>query len=110
MLVGADRQPNEPALQRCVQFAHQVADVRLVVQLLHFKKGERIITKGEKGNVLYIIKSGTGTLWTTCHFYRWGNHVYLLVVCSDAGDGNTMESVRISVRHKSSLAIADGVD
>ncbi|OQR90836.1 cAMP-dependent protein kinase catalytic subunit [Achlya hypogyna] len=65
-----------PLLQELTD--NQMSQLSDVVQLLHFKKGERIITKGEKGNVLYIIKTGT-------------------VVCSDAGDGtNTMESIRIS--------------
>ncbi|OQS05517.1 cAMP-dependent protein kinase catalytic subunit [Thraustotheca clavata] len=67
---------NVPLLQELTD--NQMSQLANVVQLVHFKKGERIITKGEKGNVLYIVKSGT-------------------VVCSDAGDGTTtMESIRIS--------------
>ncbi|ETV90376.1 AGC/PKA protein kinase [Aphanomyces invadans] len=68
---------------RNVPLLHELTDSQMsqlanVVQMLHFKQGERIITKGEKGNVLYIIKTGT-------------------VVCSDAGDGvKTVENVRIS--------------
>ncbi|KAF0699346.1 Aste57867_10062 [Aphanomyces stellatus] len=67
---------NVPLLQELTD--NQMSQLANVVQMVAFKQGERIITKGEKGNVLYIIKSGT-------------------VVCSDAGDASkAVESVRIS--------------
>jgi serine/threonine protein kinase/CRP-like cAMP-binding protein len=37
----------------------QLGQIAEVAQLVHFSKGERIIQKGERGNVLYIIKSGS---------------------------------------------------
>ncbi|CAK4090760.1 unnamed protein product [Aphanomyces euteiches] len=67
---------NVPLLQELTD--NQMSQLANVVQMVQFKQGERIITKGEKGNVLYIIKSGT-------------------VVCSGAGDTNrAVEDVRIS--------------
>ncbi|GAB9477453.1 hypothetical protein Gpo141_00014529, partial [Globisporangium polare] len=55
----------------------QLSQLAEAAQIVTFTKGERIIKKGERGNVLYIIKTGT-------------------VVCSDVGDGRGMESVRLS--------------
>ncbi|TYZ66629.1 hypothetical protein PybrP1_002243, partial [[Pythium] brassicae (nom. inval.)] len=69
------------ALQK-VELLRQLTDAQLrqlaeAAQIVTFAKGERIVKKGERGNVLYIIKTGT-------------------VVCSDVGDGRGMESVRLS--------------
>ncbi|KAJ0410103.1 hypothetical protein ATCC90586_001588 [Pythium insidiosum] len=55
----------------------QLGQLAEAAQIVSFAKGERIIKKGERGNVLYIIKSGT-------------------VVCSDAGDVREMEALRLS--------------
>jgi CRP-like cAMP-binding protein len=52
----------------------QLGQLAEAAQIVAFAKGERIIKKGERGNVLYIIKSGT-------------------VVCSDAGN---MDALRLS--------------
>ncbi|RLN20850.1 hypothetical protein BBJ28_00001007 [Nothophytophthora sp. Chile5] len=52
----------------------QLSQLAEAAQIVKFSKGERIIKKGERGNVLYIIKNGA-------------------VVCSDAGD---MESLRLT--------------
>ncbi|TMW66433.1 hypothetical protein Poli38472_004198 [Pythium oligandrum] len=55
----------------------QLGQLAEAAQIVSFSKGERIIKKGERGNVLYIIKTGT-------------------VVCSDAGDARGMEALRLT--------------
>lgn len=52
----------------------QLSQLAEAAQIVSFAKGERIIKKGDRGNVLYIIKNGS-------------------VVCSDAGDA---ESLRLT--------------
>uniref|UniRef100_K3WYS5 Cyclic nucleotide-binding domain-containing protein n=1 Tax=Globisporangium ultimum (strain ATCC 200006 / CBS 805.95 / DAOM BR144) TaxID=431595 RepID=K3WYS5_GLOUD len=70
------------ALQK-VELLKPLTDAQLVqlaeaAQIVTFKKGERIIKKGERGNVLYIIKKGT-------------------VDCTDMGDAvRGRESLRLS--------------
>ena len=39
----------------------QLSDLANVVQTVHFNAGERIINKGDPGNVLYILKTGSVT-------------------------------------------------
>jgi CRP-like cAMP-binding protein len=56
---------------------HQLSQLAEAAQFVKFSKGDRIIKKGERGNVLYIIKSGA-------------------VVCTDVGDSHRMESIRLS--------------
>ncbi|KAI9999158.1 hypothetical protein PInf_003976 [Phytophthora infestans] len=67
---------------RKVSLLYALTDTQLnqlaeAAQFVKFTKGERIIKKGERGNVLYIIKSGA-------------------VVCTDVGDSHRMESVRLT--------------
>lgn len=52
----------------------QLSQLAEAAQIVLFDKGKRIINKGDRGNVLYIIKSGS-------------------VICSDAGDA---ESLRLT--------------
>ncbi|KAG7401788.1 hypothetical protein PHYBOEH_010251 [Phytophthora boehmeriae] len=54
----------------------QLSQLAEAAQFVKFTKGDRIIKKGDRGNVLYIIKSGA-------------------VLCTDVGDGHRMESVRL---------------
>lgn len=54
----------------------QIGQLAEAAQFVSFKNGERIINKGEQGNVLYIIKSGC-------------------VVCSDAGKEGGLEDVKL---------------
>ncbi|RLN60743.1 hypothetical protein BBJ29_007141 [Phytophthora kernoviae] len=54
----------------------QLSQLAEAAQFVKFTKGDRIIKKGDRGNVLYIIKSG-------------------VVLCTDVGDGHRMESVRL---------------
>ncbi|RHY29087.1 hypothetical protein DYB32_005442, partial [Aphanomyces invadans] len=69
----------EDQLDECKKFLRNVP--LLHVRSLAFALDTLVYEHGEKGNVLYIIKTGT-------------------VVCSDAGDGvKTVENVRISVPH-----------
>ncbi|KAG2868178.1 hypothetical protein PC129_g18198 [Phytophthora cactorum] len=67
---------------RKVSLLYALTDTQLnqlaeAAQFVKFTKGDRIIKKGERGNVLYIIKSGA-------------------VVCTDVGDSHRMESVRLT--------------
>ncbi|KUF97244.1 hypothetical protein AM588_10011330 [Phytophthora nicotianae] len=67
---------------RNVSILHALTDTQLnqlaeAAQFVKFTKGDRIIKKGERGNVLYIIKSGA-------------------VICTDVGDSHRMESVRLT--------------
>ncbi|KAG6622913.1 AGC/PKA protein kinase [Phytophthora cinnamomi] len=67
---------------RKVSLLHALTETQLsqlaeAAQFVKFAKGDRIIKKGERGNVLYIIKSGA-------------------VVCTDVGDSHRMESVRLT--------------
>lgn len=55
----------------------QMGQLAEAAQIVTFTKGERIIKKGERGNVLYIIKNGT-------------------VVCTDVGNARGLESLRLS--------------
>lgn len=54
----------------------QLSQLAAAAQFVKFAKGEQIIKKGERGNVLYIIKSG-------------------VVICTDVGDSHRMESLRL---------------
>ncbi|KAH7492064.1 cGMP-dependent protein kinase [Phytophthora ramorum] len=67
---------------RKVSLLHALTETQLsqlaeASQFVKFAKGDRIIKKGERGNVLYIIKSGA-------------------VICTDVGDSHRMESVRLT--------------
>ncbi|KAL7686618.1 putative cGMP-dependent kinase, protein kinase-like domain superfamily, rmlC-like jelly roll [Plasmopara halstedii] len=55
----------------------QLSQLAEAAQFVKFAKGERIIKKGERGNVLYIIKSG-------------------VVICTDVGDNHRLESLRLT--------------
>eukprot|EP00644_Phytophthora_capsici_P000956 jgi/Phyca11/551631/estExt2_Genewise1Plus.C_PHYCAscaffold_430075 len=52
----------------------QLSQLGEAAQFVKFSKGDRIIKKGDRGNVLYIIKSG-------------------VVICTDVGDSHKMEQV-----------------
>lgn len=55
----------------------QLSQLGEAAQFVKFSKGDRIIKKGDRGNVLYIIKSG-------------------VVICTDVGDSHKMESIRLT--------------
>jgi len=63
---------NVPLLESLTEV--QLEKLAEAIELVNFEANERIITKGEPGNVFYILKSGT-------------------VLCTDAGDNTALEDL-----------------